>query len=138
MLVNIGVVILITLAGMWGGQRDKWVRRYLTPLIATLYTKLKKKEKKAPLLLALIGILSMGYGVNSFLRNKICFNNDALTRVVYGLLLAIPFLFFDKWYALIALPIAFSIRAGGFKIGKYDVLFEDIIRYGVLGVLVVV
>lgn len=136
-LIKIGVVFLITLFGMWGGQTMKWTRRYLIPIIATLYTKLKKEHKnKAFILLALIGILSMGYGVNSFLRTKICFNNDALTRIVYGVLLSIPFLILGNWYALI-LPIVFSIRAGGFKIGKYDFLWEDFWRYSTIGMLVV-
>jgi hypothetical protein len=138
MLLNILVVILIVIAGMWGGQRDKWVRRYLVPLLAVMSKSLDKKEskKKALLFLPLIGLLSMGYGVNSWLR-KVCGDNDTLTRIAYGLLLGLPFLLMGKWYALIALPIAFSIKAGGFKIGTKDWLWEDFFRYLTLGVLVI-
>lgn len=106
-------------------------------LVASAYTYYRKKEKKykVSILLLLSGVLSLGYGEDSALR-KLC-KTDFLTRIVYGLLLSIPFLFFGKWYASIALPIAFSIRAGSFKIGRYDFLYEDFIRYATLGVLVV-
>jgi len=100
-------------------------------------SKEKKKKWKGVYFLPLIGVLSMGYGENSWLR-KVCGGKDWITRIVYGLLLAIPFLFFAKWYALIALPIAFSIRAGAFEIGwGKQFLWEDFFRYSTLGVLVV-
>jgi hypothetical protein len=129
---------------MWGGQKDKWVRRYLIPSIASIYTALKKKKKwKATFFLPLIAILSMGYGENSTIRTFIKKFvgkpwDDRLTRITIGFLMSIPFFFFGKWYASIVLPIAYSVRAGGFKIGKYDWLWEDTIRYGCLGILVVI
>ena len=59
---------------------------------------------------------------------------------MYGLTLSIPFLIID-WkvglVSLLALPLAWSIRAGKFKIYKdYDFLWEDFIRYTTLGCLI--
>jgi len=63
---------------------------------------------------------------------------DILTRVTYGLLVSIPFLALGKWWACIILPIAWSVRAGGFQItATKDFLWEDAIRYGTIGILVV-
>jgi hypothetical protein len=150
-MLELGLKVLtaisIAIAGMYGGQKSKWVRRYLIPTIASIYTALKKKKKKwkATLFLPLIAILSMGYGEGSTIRTFIKkFVDepwaDRLTRISIGLLLSIPFvLFFGKWYASIVLPIAFSVRAGGIKLTEdYDFLIEDAIRYGSLGILVVI
>lgn len=140
MLGSILIVLLITACGMWGGQQNKWVRRYLIPSLASLYvaTKEKKKKWKAFFYLTLMGILSMGYGVNSKLR-RLFNGNDALTRIAYGILVSLPFVFFGKWWAIIILPIAFSIRAGGFQITRTkDFLWEDFIRYGTIGLLIVI
>ena len=132
-------VVGITFFGMLGGQGFKLSRRYLLPTLASLYAATKKKEKiKSSFYLMLIGILSMGYGENSKLR-KLFDGNDTLTRIAYGILVSLPFLFFGKWYACIALPIAWSIKAGAFPITKTkDFLWEDFIRYSTIGVLVVV
>jgi len=132
-------VILLTACGMWGGQQNKWVRRYLIPAIATAHSasKIKKKKWKATFLLPLIGILSMGYGENSKLR-RLLGGSDFWTRVVYGFLVSIPFLFLGKWWACLILPIAKSIKAGGFQItNTKDFLWEDFIFYGTIGILVV-
>jgi hypothetical protein len=138
MLLKLLIASSITAFGMIGGQKSKWVRRYLIPSIASIYTALKKKKKKwkATFFLPLIAILSMGYGESSKLR-KLLGGSDFWTRIVYGLLIGLFFIPFGKWYALIVMPIAYSVRAGGFKIGKYDWLWEDFIRYSCLGVLVV-
>lgn len=133
-------VVLITACGMWGGQQNKWVRRYLVPSLASLYvaTREKKKKWKASFYLSLMGILSIGYGETSKLR-KFLGGSDKLTRVVYGLLVSIPFLFFGKWWSSIALPLAWSIRAGSFDItATKQFLWEDFIRYGTIGILVVI
>ena len=132
------IVILITACGMWGGQRNKWVRRYLIPSLASLYFAIKKKKKwKAVFILPLMGILSMGYGENSKLR-KLLGGSDFWTRIVYGLLVSIPFWFFGKGYASILLPLAWSIKAGSFKLpGGKDWLWEDFCRYGILGILII-
>ena len=139
--LDILLVLLITLFGMWGGQQKKWIRRYMLPSLASLYVATKEKDKKkrwkAVLFLPLMGILSLGYGENSKLR-KALGGSDFWTRIVYGLLVSIPFLFFGKWWASIALPIAWSIRAGAFPITKTkQFLWEDFIRYGTIGLLII-
>jgi len=139
MIIKILTVIGITALGMIGGQCKKWTRRFVLPSLMVGYTacKEKKNKLKALVYLSLMGILSMGYGENSWLR-KLCRGSDIATRIVYGLIVSIPFIFFGKWYACIALPIAWSIRAGGFKItATKDFLYEDLIRYSTIGVLVV-
>lgn len=138
-MIKLLTVLGITLLGCLGGQINKSFRRYILPLLAFSYTSLKKKGKKwrAFYYLILIAVLSLGYGEHSKLR-KFLKGSDTWTRIVIGLLCSIPFLFWGKWYSLIALPVAFSIRAGGIKIGKYDLLFEDVIKYGVIGILVVI
>lgn len=140
MIGSITTVVLITACGMWGGQQNKWVRRYLLPFVVLGYTvaKNEKKKWKALYYLTLIGVLSMGYGEHSKLR-KLFNGNDALTRIAYGILVSLPFVFFGKWWAIFILPIAFSIRAGGFQITKTkDFLWEDFIRYTTVGMLVVI
>ena len=139
-MTNILIVLTIIACGMIGGQCNKWIRRYLLPFIVIFYTRARKGKKKfkSLLFLPLIGILSMGYGENSKLR-KLLMGNDIWTRVVYGLLVSVPFVFFGKWYAAIALPIAYSIRAGGFKITETkQFLIEDFIRFLTIGLLVVI
>jgi len=130
--------ITITFLGMYGGQKKKATRRFGIPFFSFVI-KLKELKLKSLALLLLISILCMGYGVNSFLTNIL--NNDTLVRIVYGALLSLPFMFFGirKWLiSLVSLTIAFSIRAGClFTIGDFDILIEDIIRYGVLGFLIV-
>ena len=139
-MISILTVLVITACGMWGGQTSKWVRRYLLPSVIALYIASKKEKKKwkATFYLPLMGILSMGYGENSGLR-RFLWNNDKLTRIVDGILVSIPFLLCGKWWACIALPIAWSIRAGGFDITKNkQFLWEDFFRYGTIGLLVVI
>ena len=137
-MINILTVIGITFLGMFGGQMFKTSRRYFLPSLATLYAATKKKEKwKSSYYLLLMGVLSMGYGENSKLR-KLLGGSDFWTRIVYGLLVSIPFLALGKWLACIILPIAWSIRAGGFQItATKDFLWEDAIRYGTISILVV-
>ena len=136
--IKIIVAIAITALGMIGGQCKKWTRRYIMPSLASAYTVLKRKKAryKGLFLLSLIGFLSMGYGEGSWLRNKLG-GSDVLTRIVYGALLSIPFWIVGKWWAGLILPGTFLVRAGSFKVGKYDWLWEDFIRYGSLGILVV-
>jgi len=140
MIINIITVILITALGMIGGQCKKWTRRFVLPSVAITYQGFKEKKNKVKALisLCLMGILSMGYGQNSWLK-KLCRGSDKAVRIVYGLIVSIPFIFFGKWWASIALPIVWSIRAGGFQLpnGK-DWLWEDFMRYSCIGLLVVI
>ena len=138
LLKKIFQVITITFLGMFGGQKKKGARRFGIPLFS-ITINLKERKWKNLAFLLLIPILCMGYGENSFLMQ--IFNNDAIVRIVYGALLSLPFLFFGikKWLiSLISLIIAFSIRAGSlFTIGDFDILIEDIIRYGTLAFLII-
>ena len=133
----IWIIPLIIFLGMWGGQRDKIVRRLgvSASAILAIAKDRKGKEKRKGLIFAwLLVALSLGYGKNSTLL-RIC-GSDWLTRIVYGLIVSFPFLFFGLWYAPLVLPVAYSIRAGGFKLGKYDWLWEDFIRFSAIGTLV--
>ena len=128
----------IMIAGMFGGQKEKGARRFGIPGIAILASLGKKFRWKHLAFLLFIPVLCLGYGQDSiFMRFLHC---DFLVRIVYGMLLSIPFIFFGlrRWFcALVFLPIAFSIHAGSLgHIGGMDILIEDIIRYGALGVLV--
>ena len=132
---SIATAFGIMVAGMAGGQKNKSVRRFGISAIALLSGGIKRGW---PFLLFL-PVLIMGYGENSVLMGLL--NADWLVRIVYGLLLSLPFFFFG-WrrgaFALVLLPIAFSIRAGSLgHVGWFgDILIEDIIRYGTLGSLV--
>jgi len=137
--MNILIIPIITALGMLGGQKIKAFKRFGIPTVSLAFKVFKessKKEKKKSLWFLLYGLfLSMGYGESSFIA-KICRGADRVTRIVYGLLLSIPLCFLDNFWGILFLPLAFSIRAGGFKIGKYDWLWEDFIRYGTLGTLI--
>ena len=89
--------------------------------------------------LLLIIPLCMGYGENSWLMNVL--HIEFLVRFVYALFLSIPFAFFGfrRWVvAAIALITAFQIHAGSLGHISWfgDILIEDILRYGTLGVLI--
>jgi hypothetical protein len=92
-------------------------------------------------------ILSLGYGENSWLRRLVekvtgwdthGAKNDLTTRATYGTMLSLPILVYvlltavSPWRYLVivvALVLAFLVRAGSLgKIGKYDILIEDIVR----------
>jgi hypothetical protein len=126
-------------AGMFGGQKNKATRRFGIPGLAVImaWTSGKFKWKHLAFLL-FCPILIMGYGEHSILYS--IFHNDTIVRIVYGAILALPFIVFGlrRWIcAMVLLVIAFSIRAGSFgTINGFDILIEDIIRYGVLGVLI--
>ena len=137
-MISILTVLGIIFLGMFGGQMFKASRRFILPSLATIYAATKKKKKwKSSVYLLLMGILSMGYGENSKLR-RLLGGSDFWTRIVYGSLVAIPFLALGKWWACLILPLAWSVRAGGFQItATKHFLWEDFIRYGSIGLLVV-
>jgi hypothetical protein len=123
-----------TIAGMVGGQKEKGVRRFGIPGA----TVLMGGFKGLPFLL-LIPTLVLGYGQSSWLISKLHF--DWLVRIAVGTLLSVPFLFYGikRWIvSLLLLVGAFSIHAGSLGyIGWFgDILIEDILRYGILGILI--
>lgn len=137
MIIDILSALGIMVCYLIGGQFNKATRRYGVPVLTLLYAQIKDKKATAKerlryvALLLLIGILSMGYGTNSFLKNKICFGIEWLTRAVYALLISLVFFLAGaNWFFCAPiLIIAFQIRAGVlFKIGNFEVLIEDIAR----------
>jgi len=134
------IVPLIVLLGMWGGQRYKIVRRGGIPTVATLSALNQKKKWKALGLMLLWGILSMGYGENSWLMKV--FKKDWIVRIVYGVVLSLPIYILSWKVGLIgtlALPTAWSLRLPSFKIYKeFDFLWEDAVRYTTLGVIITI
>jgi len=136
---SIFTFISITLAGMFGGQKEKGVRRFGIPSIAVL-TGWEVWGWKALFYLLLIPVLCMGYGANSVFMDW--FHNDTIVRLFYAFLLSLPFFGFG-WkrgvVASVALMVAFSVRAGSLgQVWGMDILIEDIFRYGSLALLVVV
>ena len=130
-------IISTLILGCLGGQGKKSFRRFGIPGLALLMGKFKKNS--LPFIL-LIPILLIGYGENSLLMTWL--KSEVLVRLFYGSLLSLPFLFFGikRWlFALITLCIAFSIRAGSLgQVWGMDILVEDLLRYGSLGVLIAV
>jgi len=133
-----------------GGQTAKWVRRYCVPTFTILaglvrYLRDPKRNEHASkvlVLIPLIGILSMGYGINSKLRKM--FKKDWLVRLIYAIIIAVPLWIYamimptvpiiKPLIIMIALCSAFQIRAGKlFTVGKFDILIEDLVRSFVLG-----
>lgn len=126
--------ISVALMGMYGGQKEKGVRRYGIPGLSILTGGLKGW----PFLL-LIPVLILGYGHNSWLMDKI--GIEWVVRLAYAFLLSIPFYFFGikrGAVALASLLVAFQIHAGsaGYVSWFGDILIEDLIRYGTLGILI--
>lgn len=131
------LVIPITMAlGMLGGQGQKLYRRYGISIISSISTALileKKPARKAYIAwLLLIAWLSGGYGEHSILMK--IFKHDWLVRIVYGAILGSIFLIFGFWWAPMAFASAYVVRAGGFPLWGRDWLWEDYVRFNVLGV----
>lgn len=131
------IVIPITIAlGMLGGQMMKWTRRFGIPLssLAVVVSKEKTRKDWKKYVLALLAlVLSMGYGENSKL-SKLCGGRDWLVRMVYGVLLGIIVAVAGFVYGVIIMPLIWVLHIPySFKIGKYDFLWEDFVRYSGLG-----
>lgn len=142
-----GIITTIFMAvlGMQGGQGKiggKTTRRVGLPFVASAYAGLAGLGWKALVFLLWIPLLSMGYGVDSHI-GALCFHIEWLIRLVYAILLSLPFLVFSlaRWIiCAILLVIAFQMEAGslGYTSWFGDFLIEDICRFFTLGVLLVV
>ncbi len=135
----IGTVLTTTVMGMFGGQKEKGVRRFGIPGLSTLIALSDGFQWRDLAFLLLIPTLVTGYGENSILMGWA--GSDGLVRVVYALMLSIPFFFFGLkrgLIAIIALVCAFQIRAGSLgNISWFgDLLIEDVFRYLTLGGLI--
>ena len=132
-LKSIMTVIGITITGMWGGQRNKAVRRAGVPILALTAGGFSRRAWPLALLMPL---LSIGYGESSWLA--LYLHQGWLVRGVYACMLSGPFLFYGikRWgISALLLGIVFQVHAGNLgHIGWFgDILVEDILRYGVLG-----
>ena len=121
---------------MLGGQLFKASRRYGIPissLIFVLKDKEKRKEWRRYALGFLAFVLSMGYGESSSL-SELLGGRDWLVRMVYGLLLGTIIAIAGFVYAIIIMPLIWLLHLPySFKIGDYDFLWEDFVRYSALG-----
>lgn len=138
----VAIIFSTITLGMMGGQGKiggKATRRFGIPGLAFITSLGDGFQLKDLSFLLLIPLLVMGYGENSHLMQ--IFGIDWLVRLVYSLLLSIPFFFFSWRRGLIAgilLVVAFQVRAGSLGHVNWfgDILIEDIIRYFVLGILI--
>jgi hypothetical protein len=129
-------IVWITSVVLWaiGGQAWKPARRFILPLFYSILFFLTSKDKKDKIksvgFLSLIGINSMGYGEDSHLMRLL--NNEPLVRFAYAVLLCIPFFFvLPRSHFLVSsilIIFAFQLHLGAIKLGKYDLLFEDVAR----------
>lgn len=137
-LAGIAFVLTVIILGLIGGQKQKGARRFGIPGLSFLAASFNGLSWRNLPILLLIPTLVMGYGENSILMRWL--HNDTLVRLVYALLLAVPFIFIGlKRFAVafVILAVAFQIRAGVlFSIGTFQVLIEDIVRYATLGGLI--
>lgn len=75
----------------------------------------------------------MGYGEDSKLM-KLCRGKEWLVRIVYGLLVGGVVALAGFVYGIIVMPLIWSVKLPySFKIGKFDWLLEDFVRYSTLG-----
>jgi len=134
-----------------GGQVAKWARRYCVPTFAILaglvrYLRDPKRNEHASkilVLIPLIGILSMGYGINSRLGKYL--KKEWLIRLIYAIMISIPLWIYafitptvpllNMVYVTAGLAGAFQIHAGKLgTVGTFDILIEDLVRSFVFGV----
>lgn len=145
-MIWIGIIFVLSIMflGLVGGQGKlgKWnvgkgTRRFGIPGLAFLASLFNWHWRNLAILL-FIPALIVGYGENSGLMGV--FKFDFLVRVIYALILSVPFLFtgLKRWViSAILLVIVFQIRAGVlFSVGTFEVLIEDIFRYSALGILI--
>lgn len=134
-LIHILFALLITACYLIGGQIEKSVRRYGVPTFAFAYAFVADKKTRAKdkmkyiWFMLMVGILSMGYGENSFLKKYLRY--EWLTRAMYAFFLSIIFAIVggNIFICFPILAVAFQVRAGKlFSIGKFDFLIEDICR----------
>lgn len=120
---------------MWGGQTMKWIRPTGVALSLYIVSILYGYSLVLSLPCLLYGLeLTMGYGEKS-LFYKIAHKIEWLDRLLYSLFCCIPVLIlaflFKHYFQLIGCILiigSFQVHLGGFKIGKYDFLWEDFFR----------
>lgn len=151
MILDILFILSVNILWLIGGQLNKAMRRYCLPLVCAFKGHLEPRKGHRrwyiPVMvsLLLVGILSMGYGVDSWLK-KMCGGVEWVTRLVMSLLVvaAITPIMIDNFswlkltITLIMSIAAWQVRAGSLaKIGRYDILLEDICRASALAIAIV-
>jgi hypothetical protein len=122
------VTLIVMLFWCAGGQFWKPARRYGIPIVCALYA-------HSYLLLLMTIPLSVGYGENSWVKSWLK-QSETMIRVVMASFISSLLItcgnHMNLWTAFLIFAInitAWKIRAGSLgKIGKYDVLIEDIVR----------
>lgn len=132
---------LVILFWLLGGQINKLIRPIGVPLsIIGIYLISHSYPWWYILPTLLYGFeLTLGYGPNSKLEKWL--GSDELVRIFYSFMCSLPVIFIcaltNKWFntiGIIGIILAFQIRAGSLgKIGKYDILLEDILRGSSVG-----
>lgn len=64
-LSSVGIIFVVALLGAFGGQRDKWVRRFLLPATVTIYSYFLLHNLWVLTIYSMAGALSIGYGIVS-------------------------------------------------------------------------
>lgn len=127
-----------------GGQINKIIRPIAIPLtIVSVYGIWHNHPWYCVLPALLYGfILTIGYGEGSKLMKLL--KSDELVRDFYSALCAVPVfitcVLTQKWFSMfgcVGVVIAFQLREGSWgKIGKYDILPDDLFRGLALGLAV--
>jgi hypothetical protein len=68
-LASVGLVFVVALLGALGGQEKKWLRRFILPLIVTIYAYFLLQNWWVLTIFTMAGWLSIGYGLPSYLDN---------------------------------------------------------------------
>jgi hypothetical protein len=71
--LNLGIVFVCAFLGALSGQRWKWLRRYMIPLLVTIYALIIVKSWWVLSIYSMAGVLSIGYGLWDINDTKVSF-----------------------------------------------------------------
>jgi hypothetical protein len=71
--LNLGIVFVCAFLGALSGQNWKWLRRYMIPLLVTIYTLIIVKSWWVLSIYSMAGVLSIGYGLWDINDTKVSF-----------------------------------------------------------------
>lgn len=135
---------MVSILWALGGQINKLIRPIGIPLLTVLFYIIHHNHPWWCVLPVFLygGILTIGYGEDSKLMKLL--GNDELVRDVYSIICCIPItlmiLLTGNLLALIGILLilgAFQIRLGSLgRIGKCDILPEDLIRGFIIGLAI--
>jgi len=149
MIQAICLIIAVNILWQVGGQCWKPARRYIIPVLASIYSLFVKDRGKrwaCGIILALMAVLSLGYGEGSDIR-KLFGGSDTITRIAIAVLIAAVLVTYGivahgfLWSHPVILAVnivAWQVRCGSVRIWKYDLLGEDACRATALAVSIIV